>query len=58
MKWRFETWNEPDLEMFNVLNFTFTGKLLAVSSNLNESELRANFDVCTFRTVCIICIYN
>lgn len=23
--WRFETWNEPDLKMYNVLNFTATG---------------------------------
>ncbi|XP_049827470.1 alpha-L-iduronidase isoform X3 [Schistocerca gregaria] len=24
-KWRFETWNEPDLKMYNTLNFTLSG---------------------------------
>ena len=25
-KWRFETWNEPDLKNYNVANFTVDGK--------------------------------
>lgn len=25
-KWRFETWNEPDLEGYNILNLTLPGK--------------------------------
>lgn len=25
MKWKFETWNEPDLKGYNLLNFTQTG---------------------------------
>lgn len=27
-KWRFETWNEPDLKTYNLLNFSLPGKLL------------------------------
>lgn len=25
-KWKLETWNEPDLESYNVLNFTLNGE--------------------------------
>lgn len=24
-KWRFETWNEPDLKMYNIMNFNVSG---------------------------------
>lgn len=27
LKWKFETWNEPDLLEYNKLNFTQSGKL-------------------------------
>lgn len=30
-KWKFETWNEPDLSHYNTLNYTFNGKLLMKS---------------------------
>lgn len=26
MQWKFETWNEPDLKSYNLLNFTLNGK--------------------------------
>lgn len=29
-KWRFETWNEPDLHLYNVLNFTVPGKIMLI----------------------------
>lgn len=25
--WHFETWNEPDLKTYNLLNFTITGMM-------------------------------
>lgn len=27
--WRFETWNEPDLRSYNLLNFTVNGRILS-----------------------------
>lgn len=29
-KWKFETWNEPDLKGYNLLNFTQTGRSIHV----------------------------
>lgn len=36
MKWKFETWNEPDLRGYNRLNFTQKGLL---SLQLDSSSL-------------------
>ncbi|XP_075223303.1 alpha-L-iduronidase isoform X2 [Lycorma delicatula] len=40
MKWKFETWNEPDLKKYNILNFTLPGYLRyfkACRSGLDEA---------------------
>lgn len=31
-KWKFETWNEPDLDQYNTLHYKFDGKSLKVQS--------------------------
>lgn len=37
-KWKFETWNEPDLKGYNLLNFTVEGAAnKAFNDQLNES---------------------
>lgn len=47
-KWKFETWNEPDLAQYNTLNYTLVGKLMfrittAPIYNLNRKTDYENY---------------
>ncbi|RZF42820.1 hypothetical protein LSTR_LSTR003644 [Laodelphax striatellus] len=44
-KWKFETWNEPDLKQYNVLNFTEAGYMKYVEASragLNDAITKTN----------------
>lgn len=52
LQWKFETWNEPDLQSYNILNFTLNGNkpsiyfTITLNSDTVLSQIKRIFEVC------------